>query len=90
MKDEKQRVHCSNEKFLEAVYSSKTYAEVAKKTGQKVTSTMARYSRTKKALLKQDIKLPRMERKRKFGTLSDVDNMVEIVNKLKAQHFGTN
>ena len=36
MTNEKQRVHCSNEKFLEAVYSSKTYAEVAKKTGQKV------------------------------------------------------
>jgi len=90
MKNSKQRVHCSNKKFLEAVYSSKTYAEVAQKTGQKITSTMARYSRIKKTLLKKNINLPRMQRKKKFGTLSDVDSMVEIVNKLKAQHFGNN
>ena len=35
-------------KFLEAVYSSKTYAEISEKTGQKVASTMARYARTKR------------------------------------------
>ena len=60
----KQRIHCSNEKFLEAVYSSKTYAEIASKTNQKLSSTMARYSKTKKALLSRGIKLPEMERKK--------------------------
>ena len=52
------RVRCSDEQFLEAVFSSKTYAEVAEKTGQKVASTMARYSRTKKALAAKGVDLP--------------------------------
>ena len=45
------RTRCNDEKFLEAVYSSKTYAEISEKTGQKVASTMARYARTKKHYL---------------------------------------
>lgn len=47
------RIHCSDEKFLEAVFSSNTYEEIAEKTGQKVASTIARYTRTKKILLKE-------------------------------------
>ena len=34
-KEKNRRIRCSDEKFLEAVFSSKTYAEVAEKTGQK-------------------------------------------------------
>mgnify|MGYP001172466922 FL=1 len=90
MKKDKKRIHCSNEKFLEAVYSSKTYAEVSSKTGQRITSTMARYSRIKKKLSKKNIKLPRMERMTRITNLNDVDDIVNIINKLKAQHFGTN
>lgn len=82
----KQRIHCSNEKFLEAVYSSKTYAEIASKTNQKLSSTMARYSKTKKALLSRGIKLPEMERKKSTRNLEDIDSMVEIVKRLKSHH----
>ena len=34
--EKQKRVRCSDEQFLEAVFSSKTYAEIASKTGQKV------------------------------------------------------
>jgi len=43
--DKQTRVRCSDEQFLEAVFSSKTYAEIASKTGQKVASTAAIMSR---------------------------------------------
>ena len=80
------RVRCSDEKFLEAVFSSKTYAEVAEKTGQKVASTMARYSRTKKALSSKGIDLPEMERKKPNRTIDNVANMAAIVERLRAYH----
>ena len=57
------RVRCSDEQFLEAVFSSKTYAEIAAKTGQKIASTMARYARTKAALAKKGEELPAMQTK---------------------------
>ena len=47
--DKQSRVRCSDEQFLEAVFSSRTYAEIASKTGQKVASTAARFARTKAA-----------------------------------------
>jgi hypothetical protein len=84
------RVRCSDELFLEAVYSSKTYAEIATKTGQKVPSTMARYSRTKKALATKGITLPEMERKKPAKTIDNVEAMVEVVNRLKAHHSSKN
>jgi|TARA_B100001769_G_scaffold25890_1_gene17055 hypothetical protein len=80
------RVRCSDEQFLEAVFSSKTYAEVAEKTGQKVASTMARYSRTKKALSSKGIDLPEMERKKPNRTIDNVANMAAIVERLRAHH----
>ena len=76
----------TDEKFLEAVYCSKTYAEIAEKTGQKVASTMARFSRTKKALAEKGITLPEMERKKPTKTVDNIENMVEIVQRLKAYH----
>lgn len=80
------RVRCSDEQFLEAVFSSRTYAEIASKTGQKVASTMARYSRTKKALAEKGVSLPEMERKKPIKTVDNVEAMAEIVQKLRAAH----
>jgi len=83
------RVRCSDEKFLEAVFSSKTYAEIAEKTGQKVASTMARYSRTKKALASKGVDLPEMERKKPNRTVDNVANMAAIVERLRTYHSNT-
>jgi hypothetical protein len=82
------RVRCSDEQFLEAVYSSKTYAEIATKTGQKVASTMARFARTKAALAKKGIELPSMERAKPTKTVDNVEAMAEIVRRLKAHNNG--
>ena len=82
--DKQTRVRCSDEQFLEAVFSSKTYAEIATKTGQKVASTMARYARTKSALTKKGIELPAMERSRPTKTVDNVEAMAEVVRRIKA------
>ena len=82
----KQRVHCSDEKFLEAVFSSSTYAEIADKTGQKITTTMARYLRVKDTLIKRGIELPQMQRKKPERNIDKEAEMVEIVKRLKAHH----
>ena len=78
------RVRCSDEAFLEAVFSSKTYLEVAEKTGQKVASTAARYARTKKALAEKGIELPSMERAKPSKTVDNIEKMAEIVAQIKA------
>lgn len=78
------RVRCSDEAFLEAVFSSKTYAEIASKTGQKVASTMARYARTKAALAKKGETLPSMERAKPTKTIDNVEAMADVVRRLKA------
>ena len=85
--DKQKRVRCSDEQFLEAVFSSKTYAEIASKTGQKVASTMARYARTKSALAKKGIELPTMERAKPVKTVDNVEAMAETVRRLKAAHL---
>jgi len=82
------RVRCSDEQFLEAVFSSKTYAEIASKTGQKVASTMARYARTKAALSKKGVELPTMERAKPIKTVDNVEAMADIVRRLKAHTNG--
>ena len=84
--DKQKRVRCSDEAFLEAVFSSKTYAEIAEKTGQKVASTAARYARTKAALSKKGIELPAMERAKPVKTVDNVEAMAETVRRLKAAH----
>ena len=86
--EKQKRVRCSDEQFLEAVYSSRTYAEIASKTGQKVASTMARYARTKEALSKKGIELPTMERAKPTKTVDNVEAMAEIVRRLKAHNNG--
>lgn len=82
------RVRCSDDLFLEAVFSSKTYAEIASKTGQKLASTMSRYARTKKALAEKGIDLPEMERAKPIRTVDNVEAMAETVRRLKAAHSG--
>jgi len=79
------RVRCSNEQFLEAVFSSNTYAEIAAKTGQKVATTMARYARMKSALAKNGEELPAMQRKKPVKSVDNVEALTEIVHRLK-QH----
>ena len=82
------RVRCSDDLFLEAVFSSKTYAEIASKTGQKIASTMARYARTKAALAKKGIDLPEMERAKPVRTIDNIEAMANIARRLKASHSG--
>lgn len=86
--EKQNRVRCSDEQFLEAVFSSKTYSEIAEKTGQKVATTMARYGRVKKALSEKGIDLPSMERKRPVKSVDNIEAMAEIVARLKAHHNG--
>jgi hypothetical protein len=78
------RIRCNDDIFLEAVYSSKTYAEIANKTGQKVATTMARYARTKKALLERGIELPEMERAKPQRNIDNIDVMVQTARRLQA------
>jgi hypothetical protein len=84
--EKQSRVRCDDDKFLEAVFSSKTYAEIAAKTGQKVASTMARYARSKSVLAKKGIELPAMERAKPIKTIDNAENMADIVRRLKAAH----
>jgi len=86
--EKQKRIRCSDETFLEAVYSSKTYAEIAAKTGQKVASTMARYARTKAALSKKGIELPTMERAKPTKSVDNVEAMADFVRRLKAHADG--
>ena len=86
--EKQKRVRCSDEQFLEAVFSSKTYAEIASKTGQKVASTMARFARTKAALAKKGIELPTMERAKPTKTIDNVEAMAQVVARLKAHANG--
>ena len=82
--DKQKRIRCTDEAFLEAVYSSRTYAEISHKTGQKIASTMARYARTKAALAKKGIELPAMERAKPTKTIDNVEAMAEVVRRIKA------
>ena len=84
--DIKTRVRCSDEQFLEAVFSSNTYAEIAEKTGQKITTTMARYLRAKNDLSQKGIDLPKMQRKKSEKITDKPSHMAEIVQRLKAHH----
>lgn len=86
--EKQKRTRCTDEKFLEAVFSSKTYAEIASKTGQKIASTMARYARTKSALSKKGIELPVMERAKPTKTVDNVEAMAEVVRRIKSHTNG--
>jgi hypothetical protein len=47
---------------------------------------MARYARTKSALVKKGIELPAMERAKPVKTVDNVEAMAETVRRLKAAH----
>lgn len=82
------RVRCGDEAFLEAVFSSKTYAEISEKTGQKIATTMARYARVKSALAKKGLDLPTMERAKPVKTVDNLEVMAEAVRRLQAVRSG--
>ena len=81
------RTRCSDDDFLIAVYSSSTYAEVASKTGQKLSTTMARYIRTRNALQERGVELPKMQRK-KPTRVNNIDKMVAKARMLKSHYNG--
>lgn len=81
----KQRVRCSDEKFLEAIFSSETYAEIAEKTGQKIATVIARYNRTKSSLAEKNVSIPEIQKTPK--NIHNIDNMIKIVERLKTYHF---
>jgi hypothetical protein len=86
--ERKTRQRCSDEKFLEAIFTSKTYLEISEKTGQQITTTMSRYARTKSALAKKGISIPAMQRSKPIKKISNVDKMAEIVTKLQEIYKG--
>lgn len=87
--DKQTRVRCSDDKFLEAVYTSKTYAEIAEKTGQKIATTMARYARTKKILAEKGIDLPELQRSKPIRNTDHIEHMAETARRLKTTYFGS-
>jgi hypothetical protein len=82
--EKQKRIRCSDEAFLEAVFSSKTYAEVSAKTGQKIATTMARYARAKAALKAKGEDLPKMERAKPVKSVDNIEAMADFVRRLKA------
>jgi len=79
------RKRCTDEKFLEAVFTSTTYKEVAQKTGQTEKTTAARYLRTRKMLEVRGVELPKMYRKPP-ETQDTTDRLVNIVTQLRLQY----
>lgn len=80
-----QRKRCSDEDFLTAVYSSSNYYEISEKTGQKLSTTIARYARTKNILAERGIELPKMQRK-KVVKINNIDKMVEKAKMLQSHY----
>lgn len=80
------RIRCSDEQFLEAVFTSKTYSEISEKTGQKISTTAARYKKAKKALAEQGIEIPSIERKKPRKNVNNIQDMIKIVEKLKSRY----
>ena len=83
----KKRIRCSDEEFLNAVFSSNTYEEISLKTGQKLSTTISRYHRAKKTLLKNNIELPSMSRKRFIPRKTKEEHLVAIITKLKNSYL---
>lgn len=85
IKTKQKRVRCSDDKFLWAVKTSKTYQEISNKTGQKLQSTIARYGKIKKDLQSKGIALPALQKtKTRPQTVSS--HAIKIANKLKKHH----
>jgi hypothetical protein len=83
MGSKQKRTRCSNSKFLDAVFSSKTYLEISSKTGQKTATTITRYNK-----LKDSMDLPVIERKKRNRLKQkDIDSVKSIVLKLKEYYY---
>lgn len=83
-----QRVRCSDEEFMQAIYSSKTYAEISEKTGQKLASTIARYARVKKQHQEKGLDIPSISTKVQDKDIKDLTKIVDISKRLKQYHDG--
>lgn len=79
------RKHCSDKQFLQAVFTSTTYAQIADKTGQTESTTAARYLRIKKVLNVKGVSLPAMNRKSKSEE-DETDRLIGIVKQLKLKY----
>ena len=79
------RKRCTDEKFLDAVFTSTTYEEVSEKTGQTESTTAARYLRIKKVLDIKGVTLPVMKRKNQC-TEDTTERLVDIVTQLRLQY----
>ena len=79
------RKRCTDEKFLEAVFTSTTYEEVSEKTGQTESTTAALYLRIKKVLDIKGVTLPVMKRKNQC-TEDTTERLVDIVTQLRLQY----
>lgn len=79
------KVHVSDEVFLNAVYSSTTYPEIAEKTGQKLSTVITRYARTKAALSQKGITLPAMQRRKPVRKVDNIEVMADIARRLQSQ-----
>ena len=84
MKKQK-RIRCSDERFLEAIFSSNTYYEIAEKTGQKLATVIARYNKIKNILAEKNVEIPQIQKSPK--NLQNIENMIKIVKRLKTYHF---
>lgn len=80
------RIRCSDKKFMEAIMSSQTYEEISSKTGQKLSSTIARYSKLKKDMSHQNIMLPKIVRKKQNVNCVSIPRINKIMKKLKECH----
>ena len=84
METKQKRVRCSEKRFLDAIYSSKTYAEISEKTGQKIPSTIARYARLKKSFSEKGVDLPEMKKKnRSIEDMNNKDDIIDAAKRLK-------
>lgn len=79
----KTRIRCTDEDFLKAVYTSKTYDEVSIKTGQKITTTISRYARTKKLFAENGKVLPEMSRKKQINQIPNLNLILDTMRRLK-------
>ena len=73
------RVRVSKEVFLAAALSSSTYAELAEKTGQKLNTVIARYSKFRE----EDSSLPEMQRPKTARKVSAQESTAEIVRRIR-------
>lgn len=82
------RVRVSKEQFIQAALSSKTYAELAEKTGQKLNTVIARYNKFKEEAAANGESLPDMERAKSQRKKASQEDTAEIVRRIRANAGG--